>query len=484
MRGMNLRRCIIVGFGLFSAASIGFLLECAPSEDTSVSIVTQCDANALNAADPAEATVKVYLQTATDALNTANDLVTKFQTVCNAINTDLGDPQGGDVHAACNNIAARIAKAATIPPVAPGTVLPPVWVAIAYDALSCAPDTAAEAACLNSCSGGASCDPVGACAAGALTGSCGGNCTGSCKSTGSAVACQGGCFGKCDFPSVDGGAAPGLPACGVVAGVGVQGECVGTCKAPTWLGRCSTGCAGGFLGQCLGTCTGSCDTAPYPLVDAGDPDAGDGGLLPGAGNCTGVCSGSCTGQASGSCGKPCQGQFAGGGCGATAGLCIGTCNGNGVPCTTTCEGTCAQKATQCSGSCDTCSVSLTDAGCAGAIACGKPNPICAGTCTVRGAIAAQCGSSPVSINLAGDYKLYDALSNHMADFSALARQANVINSNLAGVLQQSSAAFHAIGVVSDNARLCATSASPTYDTIRQQISTAVSASLVLSGTKF
>ena len=47
--------------GSLAAVTAGFALQCAPSEDTSVSVVTTCDPSKLNASDPAEATVKGYL---------------------------------------------------------------------------------------------------------------------------------------------------------------------------------------------------------------------------------------------------------------------------------------------------------------------------------------------------------------------------------------------------------------------------------------
>jgi hypothetical protein len=477
---LRLNKFFFIGFGAISAA--GVALHCAPSEDTSVSIVTQCDAATLNVADPAEATVKVYLETASELQTRAAMLVSRFKDTCNAINRDLGAPEGGDVHAACNPIADRIAKAAAIPPVPDGGILKPVWAAFNFDALTCPVDAVSEAKCLDQCSGQPACDPSAKCAPGKSTGTCAGNCTGTCSTSGDTAACVGGCFGKCAFPSLDGGGAPegGVPACG--------GECVGTCGANSWLGRCSTGCGKGFLGQCLGTCTGLCDGVPYSLVDAGaDPDAAaEGGILPGApgaGNCTGVCAGACAGQASGQCGAKCAGDFSGGACGGV-GNCVGTCSGPGIPCTTTCAGTCKQHVGTCAGSCTACAEPLTGGKCVGTFDCGTANPICTGTCILKGALAAKCGSSAVATTLAGDYKLYDAVSAHMVDFTAIAREANVINGNLSGVLQQTSGAFHAIGVVHDNARLCAASANPIYDDAKANLTLAISASLIVNGTKF
>lgn len=479
MSGIKRVHGLLLGsLGVMGAAAV--VIHCAPSEDTSVTIVNACDATKLDMADPAEATVKVYLDTGAELKTRADALVDRFKTTCNAIDRDLGIPEGADVHAACNPIADRIAAAANIPPIPDGGILKPVWAAFTYEALTCKTDPGSEAKCRDLCAGQTGCDPVAKCAPDKLVGTCAGSCDGTCEKAGTDVPCFGGCFGSCAFPSLEAGVPEGgVPACG--------GECIGKCGAGTWLGRCSTGCPKGFLGQCTGTCTGSCDNAPYPKVDGGaDPDAGDAGgtlSLPGSGNCTGVCAGSCTGQASGACGGPCAGDFAGGAC-AGVGTCVGVCNGPAIPCTTTCTGSCKQHQGTCNGTCSQCSTPLTDTKCSGTFDCAKPNPICAGTCVLKGALGATCGSVPVATTLAGDYKLYDAIRAHIEEFSAIAREANVINGNLSGVLQQTSGSFHAIGVVHDNARLCAASGGPIYDEGRKRLSEAVSASLVLNGTKF
>jgi hypothetical protein len=273
----------------------------------------------------------------------------------------------------------------------------------------------------------------------------------------------------------------GLPAC--------QGECRGTCKAPNWLGSCSAGCNSGFRGKCSGTCTGSCDNVPYPPGPPGDGGGGDGGdggeagAPPGSGTCTGVCTGACAGEASGSCVAPCQGAYTGGAC-PGVGNCVGTCNGVAVACVTTCDGVCKSVNAQCGTTCTgECKGTLSGGKCAGIPGC-QTNPICGGVCALRGAIASTCPPTAIDIRVGGDYKLPTALKAHAAEFSAAAREAALLSANISGVLQRTPSEFRAIGVVRDNARLCAADAPKAYDELRKQVNVAVGASLVITGAKF
>ncbi len=465
-----------------SAAAL--FLQCAPAEDTSVSIVTKCDLASLNTADPAEATVKLYAQTSTDLTDRVTKLTKRFTDVCNAVNKDLGLPEGAEIHEACNRIADRVAAANNVAPTPDGGVKP-VWVSINYD-VTCEIDGAAVAACADQCSEKKGCDAVGTCPAGGKRGVCAGDCS-ECSVEGTPGACKGACTGGCDLPSVDAGVM-GLPAC--------QGECRGTCKSPNWLGACSTGCASGFRGTCAGTCTGACDNVPYPTgpaPDGGDPDAGDAGDggdadaapvgPPGSGTCNGVCTGACSGEASGSCVTPCGGEFTGGAC-PGVGNCIGTCEGVNIACVTTCNGTCKSASAACASTCTgDCKGTLNGAKCAAVPDCGA-NPICAGVCALRGAIATTCPPTAIDIRVGGDYKLPTALQNHAADFSAAARDALLLSNNLSGVLQRTPAEFRAIGVVRDNARFCAVEAPAAYEELRKQVNVVIGASLVVSGAKF
>ena len=464
--------------GLVGGAAALFL-QCAPAEDTSVSVITKCDLNSLNAADPAEATVKLYAQTSTDLTDRVTKLTKRFTDICNAINKDLGVAEGAEIHEAYNRIADRVAAANNVAATPDGGVKP-VWVTVNYD-IACDIDGAAVAACADQCSDKKGCDAVGTCPAGQKRGTCAGDCS-ECAVEGKPGACKGACFGGCEMPSLDAGVM-GLPAC--------QGSCRGTCKSPNWLGACSTGCGSGFRGICAGTCTGSCDNVPYdggaPDPDAGGGDGGDGGAdaapPPGSGTCNGVCTGSCKGEASGSCVAPCQGQFNGGAC-PGVGNCVGTCEGVGVACVTTCNGTCKSASAACAATCTgECKGTLSNGKCAALPDCGA-NPICAGVCALRGAIATTCPPSAVDIRIGGDYKLPSALQAHAADFSAAAREASLLSKNLSGVLQRTPSEFHAIGVVRDNARFCATEAPAAYEELRKQVNVVIGASLVVSGAKF
>jgi len=490
-----LRYLWIASIGSVGLGAVTFAIQCSPSEDTSVNITTACDPNALNLGDTAEATVKAYLDTGNDLQARSKDIVDRFIKVCNAVNTDLGDPTGNDIHAACNNIATRITNAINIAPTPDGGTRAN-WVIITLPITTCVADAKAQASCLDSCSSTKGCDPLGTCGEGGIVGKCGATCNGLCRTEGDTNPCVGGCDGVCASPNPDGGPEGGVPGC--------VGECQGTCTAATWLGRCSTGCDKSFIGRCDGTCKGSCDGVPYPSVppEAGvDPDAGDAGdggdgeagpsdasadaapPPPGSGNCPGTCTGSCVGQASGSCGAKCTGNFAGGSCTAV-GACIGACSGLNLPCVTECNGICSTRSTTCTGQCDDCSARPDSPNCTAGFTCGQPNQICNDVCAMRGALAVKCTSAPMDIRLAGDYKLYDALRAHADELSAVIRDANLINQKLAGVLGKTSGKFHEIGVVHDNARLCADKGGPLYDQAALQINDAIGASGVITGAKF
>lgn len=486
MRLTNFRRgrWAYGAFGLTAFAAMSMaILNCYSDEDTSVTLDTTCSAAKLDMTNTAEATVKVYAETAAQLRDRSSALVDKFRDACNAMNRELGLPEGVEVHAACNPIAQRVADANAKAPLPPGAAFAPIWVNIAFDE-TCPSDTAASAKCLDTCSGKAGCDPAATCAADKLRGTCTSECTGSCNVTGEAVACNGACVGDCTSP--DGGIDGGTPAC--------QGECVGSCSAATWTARCSSGCSLGFVGTCNGVCTGSCDGVAYPspgFPDAGDGDASvdagaDAGPPPGSGTCTGTCSGTCVGEASGSCRARCTGAFSGGIC---TGLnaCAGTCSsGLGAACVTTCNGTCQQRTAQCAGSCDKCANNAygADKKCEGTFNCGEANDICKSVCKLQGALAAKCTPVPVEVRVAGDYKLQDALKKHMPQFSAAVRELNLLVTDLGGVAQRTPGEFKKIGVVLDNARLCAEATIPVYEEARAKLNEGVGASLVLRGQKF
>lgn len=481
------RWLLAVGVGSLAVVTSGLALNCAPSEDLSVSVVTTCDPNKLNLADPAEATVKAYVGAAVELRDHGKGLVERIRVACNKINVDVGDPEGSSARAACNPIAKRIVKAQSLAPNPPAG-LRANWAVVTFDATTCSLDTVAQAKCLDTCSGKAACDPVATCATPQLAGTCAANCTGTCEVAGPDVPCQGLCKGICTSPAPDAGPEGGVPGCG---GPNGAADCVGTCLTPTWLGNCAAGCTKGFRGECIGTCTGACDDVKYPPdLDAGDPDAGDAGPPPGSGNCVGLCTGRCDGKASGSCGiagpggaAPCKGAF-NGPC-AGAGSCVGACRGSpGEPCVTSCNGACVQNAATCTGLCTACSAPLQNGKCAGALGCADANPICKGVCAVKAALVTTCGDAPMSIQVAGDYKLADALAAHAAELTALLREASIITTNLGGVVDLTPGKFRDIGVVFDNARICADSVAPTYEEARGIINTAVGARGILQGVNF
>jgi hypothetical protein len=468
-----------------SALGIGaatmFGAHCAPSDDMSVRIVDKCDGNALNLSDPAEHTVKLYLDEATELRDRAKELLTRFTTICNAINKDLGEPEGSEVHQACNNIATHIQAANARAPIPTNGTAPPLWVAIKFDA-TCSLDGASAAKCIDLCATQKGCDP-NKCPT-TLIGKCNGECR-SCLGVPSTdpTTCFGQCRGSCASPdpaTVDGG----LPGC--------QGECIGKCKSPTWQGSCSTGCSAAFRGFCAGKCSGTCDNVAFdggtPGTDAGPDGEAPTPGVPGSGNCAGICTGKCEGQASGSCGvlpgspAPCLGDFFGGLC-PGVGNCVGTCSGAGVACATTCKGTCVSASNACPGACLNCQGTIESGSCPAVPTC-EANAICKDVCGLRGALDAKCTPTAADIIVAGDYKLPDALRAHIAEFTKAARDANVLSTNIGGVLGRTEGQFLAIGVVNEGALACAKAATPIYEEARKDLNQAIGASLVLTGAKF
>jgi hypothetical protein len=492
-------RVFVCGLSVVSLAGLALVAtDCFKDEDTSVSIVTECEFPKLDPSISSEITVKLYNDTATELLTRAQALEAKFKDVCNAINRDLGLSEGSDIRAACNSVAKRMAAAQAMAPIPDGGGLAPVWVLVRLDErlTACKPDTQAEANCRNQCHDEAgACDPIAQCQAsanGALVGTCGASCEGNCRAGGDKVPCAGECRGNCDQPG--GGAEAGTPAC--------TGECSGTCANPVWSGRCDTGCAAGFIGSCLGQCNGTCDGQPVGTqpVDAGGVDAGgdagEGGVeagveagvdagAPAAGNCVGTCVGKCTAKASGSCTAKCAGNFSGGVC-PGAGNCKTSCLSASTPCTTTCTGFCVSTSTgTCAGTCEgTCSAPVTNPLCEGALGCAS-NEECGRVCRVRGALAAKCAPPPPpEVRVAGDYALYDALRAHIVDFVTLTREMTLLRDASDGIIQRTSGDFRAIGVRSDNARKCAEATAPIVVSARASLDNSFNAAAVLKGTSF
>jgi hypothetical protein len=90
----------------------------------------------------------------------------------------------------------------------------------------------------------------------------------------------------------------------------------------------------------------------------------------------------------------------------------------------------------------------------------------------------------MDIRIAGDFKLAAALKTHSAELSAVLREASIINANLGGVFDQTPGKFRDIGVVYDNARICAASVVPTYEEARTLFNSAVGARGVVQGVNF
>ena len=470
-------------------------LNCAPDEDLSVAVVKDCDVARLTT-DVPEATVKVYVETANDALARAQDIEKRFLAVCNKINKDLGDTDGTTLSAACNKIAARVQKAIALTPLPPGalpgTVAP--WVAVGWEQ-SCTVDSHALATCEDTCSGSAPCDHDQKC--GALVGSCAA-CSGRCDTRGEKVACNGQCSGTCDMPAapapdsgIDGGPSP---AC--------AGECVGTCKFPTnWTGRCTTGCNAGFQGQCLGTCTGTCNGSPVgDVVDAGGDtgdsgDAGEGGVEAGPvdaaapvgadGNCAGFCKGQCSSGASGSCTTRCTGVFSGGQC-TGAGNCVGVCNATATGCTATCTGRCTLTGTggSCAGACTKCDGPVTNGACTGALDC-PANDQCKAVCGVRAALATKCPAINVGeLRVAGDTVLYTAIAKNIGEFATLANELTVVKNAVERIADRTPTDFKSIGLVTDRGFRCVDTGISTMGQARDTLNKSTGATNIFRGIQF
>jgi hypothetical protein len=468
------------------AASLAAIMHCASKDDESVTIVTACDVAALDTS-PAEITVKLWAETATELRTRTQALETRFKDVCNAMNREMGEAEGADARAACNKIAGRIEAASTTPPIPDAGGVRPVWVVTRWDD-TCKYDSTLEAKCVDSCSGEAApCDPIGKCApTNAYSGTCGGECTGTCAESGENVACKGECTGTCAMPVPGDGGAGQAPtfACGA--------ECSGTCTAATWTGNCTTACDTGFFGRCGGTCTGTCDgtpinTQPPPEdagAEAGPSDAGPPKAPTGSdANCKGVCRGQCSAQASGSCTSRCNGVFSGGTCQA-AGACRGECKGQ-TGCLTTCTGTCTTRSAQCGGTCEgDCSTAKSAGRCKGTLDCAG-NRECKAICGVKAALAATCGKPADSeVRIAGDFALYQAVEKHIADFAALTNEMNLVRLAVERAADRTPGSFKSIGIVRDNAFKCVEGTLPVIAEARTSLNTSLLASQVIKGVKF
>ena len=466
--------------------TIASLVDCSSDEDTSVTIVRDCDVAKLNTAVPAEATVKLFVATINDTLTRGKELQTRYKDVCNAMNREMGEAEGADIRAACNKVAARVAKANGQTPVPegglPSSVTP--WVVISWDQ-RCFENAAATAECLNQCSGGPGCDPLGKCAKPA--GACGASCEGTCETAGTDLPCVGECKGACAMlapPPPDSGAEPFIPQ-------NCTAECSGTCKLPTWTGRCETACNTSFLGFCGGTCTGTCNDSPIGTpnpfdagAEGGTPDAGP-APTGSDGNCPGVCKGQCSAKASGTCKSPCAGAFSGGTC-AGPGNCIGSCRTASTGCTSTCTGSCTSKATTaCAGTCrGKCGAGLSSANCEGPLSC-EANDECKGTCALRGALAAKCPAiKTAEVRIAGDYEVYDAVNRHIGEFATLTNELLVVRAALERIADRTQGDFKAIGLVSERGFKCVDGAIVAATEARTLLATSLSASTVIKGQKF
>jgi hypothetical protein len=484
---LGVRRAFLLGTAFSFLSLAGFaLLNCVADEDTSVTIVKDCNADQLSVSSVPETTVKVYLQTMKDTLTRAQALERRLQDVCNAMNRDLGLPEGTDLRGACNKVAARVKAAIDAVPIPDGSLPTSVvpWVVVNWDR-TCPVNTTATAECLDQCSGGATCNPVAACQV--LGTSCEGTCNGTCSQQVTGTECVGACAGKCEMNPI----AP--PDSGVDAGPrsACNAECVGRCSAASWNGRCSAGCTAGFVGQCTGTCTGRCDGVAYPSSDAGAPsdDGGDGGVAPaqpGSGSCAGRCEGSCSGPASGRCAARCNGDFSGGIC-TGLGACSGACNAESTGCVGPCTGVCTTPATTqaCGGTCaGRCEGTAKNPSCAGELGC-DANRECKATCEMRGALATTCRAiAAADVRIAGDSLLYDAISKHIIEFANIANEVRVLVAAYQGISNPSPPDFKSIGLVTDRGFRCVDSIVELSKETTAALNRAEAASSILKGTQF
>jgi hypothetical protein len=483
MRKGLLRFGTVVGGTALVALSAAGLLHCYSDEDESVDLPTACEVASLRT-DPGEATLRLYVETAIELRNRANALQKSVIDVCNEINRASGAEQGNDVALACNRIADRIGAAQRIPPAPDGGIRPP-WAVMSYDEAICTNSVEVEADCVAKCGG--TCAAATACPAGSRKGTCGGTCKGTCTVPTEGTACVGECRGTCATP--DGGTP-------CAAGA----ECVGTCNAATWVGRCETGCDLGFLGKCGGTCNGTCDGQPVgqqpsPPSDGGTADGGDAGApadagppgpAPGGadGNCTGICTGTCSATASGSCRQRCRGAFSGGECTGGPARCVGACVGLAA-CTTTCDGKCANVTAACTGECTgECTQPTGPSSCGIPTTC-EANAQCKSICALKGTLAGKCEPPKfVGVRLAGDDALYVALKANLAKLVALGLEGTAINEKALALGNVSVDDYNKIGASRDRARLCVIEGSKIVAEARATLAKSVSAAQVLRGFKF
>jgi hypothetical protein len=489
-------RITVVG-GAIGAAALAGLFSCFadPREDDAPTVADRCDV-AMLGTDPKapETSLRAYVESTDRLLAQATSVEAALRDVCNAIDTDLGTPNGPTVQTACNPIIQRIQGIVKNEPAAPpGALAANHFVDISFPQ-TCATAPGTTEACLAKCSG--PCDPS-ACPPEKLAGLCNGECEGSCTERGDAIPCIGKCVGE---TNLDAGSC--------------AGECVGRCAAPAWTGSCTAACNAGFSGFCAGTCTGKCNGSPVgnvaPPPDAGGVDAGadaDAGVptTPPAtpqrpptgadGNCPGKCEGVCSSGANGNCGGQCLtftdagppfGNFGAGFCGGgqvpagCSGMCrVGGVGGNGS--VDTCNGACTQlNKTSCAGVCRVvngkgCKGTLSNTICEGTLSCGQ-NAECANACQATARLASSC-TEPKSaqIILVTDTLLHDALVKHQGPLGKAVNELSQLREALGFIGNRSFGDFATLGLSNDLARACVTQGRGNVEKAQVLVNNAVAA---------
>lgn len=446
------RRTRFLSLGALVSLAAWVLWSCAdPRADETAVAVEACDLEQLSKEPSSpQSTVRAFVEAAEALRTRAGQAEEALRDACNAVNGELGFPEGNAAAQACQGIADRAVqirkREIVFPPQAP-------WARVRF-VNGCHADRDKRAQCIAACGG--SCSNDGNCEAGKHAGRCNGTCKGACETKDSA--CNGTCRGKCE--QTDNGIC--------------DGECAPQCSTNWYVASCSSGCSQGFFGYCHGECQGSCDgqlitggaDAGADAGSDGGADAGDAGPVDSGtpagnlGNCKGFCAGKClNGTAEGNCEHFCSGVHRGFCDSTQGGRCTGACSsGGGSPCRSTCTGLCSSTVDgeACSGVCvGECSEPMTDVECRGELQC-EANVECKNACEAQAAATVVCDEiQGFYVSALTDPALYDAMIKHGGKMGQAYSALDELKTGGAYIAQRTVGDFVNIGAKDELSRVCA-----------------------------
>lgn len=243
-----------------------FAQGCSNSDDDSGlgGVVGGAACSSLSGTSQDVITVQAYASAASDLAARAKQVEAEWLTICNDLNTAVGQPTSSDASTSCTTLNAYIKAQANLS------------IAVSVQG-GCTAKASVEGTCDANCTANAGCDIQASCTGGDVVVDCNGGCSGSCTISDPSIACSGTCMGDCD------GMCDGTATTGTCKGT-CTGTCHGSCElAPgsaTCDGQCSGTCsANASPPYCTGTvscsaaasCTASCHGSAEASIDCSDP---------------------------------------------------------------------------------------------------------------------------------------------------------------------------------------------------------------------